>query len=103
MNYTAATAISAGALVVMTAMVGVAIEAIASGSVGVLLLDGVFNLTHSVTTTSGASQGDFAYALSSGGNITGSATSSRAIGAFIADVAQADTTAAVKLGAPVPA
>lgn len=99
MDFLASSAISSGDLVVMNGIVGVAIEDIASGSTGPLALEGEFTVPHSVSTTSSAAQGDYAYALTSGGKATGSSTSSGQIGVFTAIVAQADTTAKVKINA----
>lgn len=94
-DYTAGGTISSGDLVVAGTLVGVAIDDMASGDVGVVRIAGVMEVAKETPLV--ISQGDLLYCNSTGGELDKTATSQTLAGRAYADAASADTTVKVIL------
>lgn len=95
-DFVASANITAGTLVLVGTVAAVALSDVASGEEGVGHVEGVWELP-AVSAATGA-VGTPAY-MTSGGNVTGTATDNTRIGVFWAAKTNGQTTALVKLNA----
>jgi predicted RecA/RadA family phage recombinase len=95
MNYTAGAAITAGQMVLVTGVVGIAVSDCASGAVGVMATMGVFEVAKEGTDA--PAQGQIMYYNATNGTATVTASSNKVIGYAWAAAASGDSTVQVRL------
>ena len=92
---TAGADIAAGAMVLVGSRVGIAVNAIANGAVGVVAMTGVFEVAKEGSET--PAQGGLAYYNATNGTATTTASTNKTIGYFWAAAGSSDTTCKVRL------
>ena len=96
-DYTPGSAVSAGDVVVVGDIVGIAARDIAASALGALAVEGVFAVAKATTSTSAITAGAKLYWDASGEVVTTTAGSNKVIGYAIAAAAATDATVNVKL------
>ena len=97
LQFTAGADIASGDLVIVGQRVGVALDAIANGDVGVVRMEGVFEVPKEAALA--VSQGDLLYCNTTSGELDKTATAQTLAGYAFADAAGAAATVLVKLNA----
>jgi predicted RecA/RadA family phage recombinase len=95
LNFTANEAITAGQMILVTGVVGVAINDVASGAVGVLATKGVFEVAKEGTDA--PSQGQILYYNATNKTATVTASTNKVIGYAWTAAASGDSTVQVRL------
>jgi predicted RecA/RadA family phage recombinase len=96
-DYTPASAVAAGAVVVQADLVGVAVRDIPANTLGVLAVEGVFTFPKATGASTGIAVGTTVYWASGTSTATATATSNKLIGKVVKTAADADATVLVKL------
>jgi predicted RecA/RadA family phage recombinase len=96
-DYTPSSAVSAGDVVVIGNIVGVATEDIAADDLGSLAIEGVFSLAKATLSTSAITQGTKLYWDASGEQVTETEGSNKVAGYATKAASASDTTVEVKL------
>jgi len=96
-NYTPVGAVDAGDVIVQEDLIGIATTNIAAGELGVLDVEGVFDVAKATTSGSGIDAGSVVYWNPTSEVATETTAGGVYMGKAIADAADADATVRVKL------
>ena len=97
MDYTPVGAITAGDVVVVGELVGVATSDIAAGALGALAIEGIFDFPKAVTSGTAFTNGQLAYWDDTGDVATTTASTHEQIGYAVEAAADATTRVKIKL------
>lgn len=97
LTVTAPASVSAGQLIRIQGLVGVAANHTANGAAAVMKTEGVFDLAKGTGASTSLAVGDLVYVSATAANVSSSATSNALVGTVVAAAANADTTVRVKL------
>jgi len=96
-DHTPASDVAAGEVVVQNGLLGVAVRDIASGKLGALAIEGIFEFTKVTGVGTSLSVGDLVFWDDAANNATSTSTDNTLIGPAIADAADGDDRVRVKL------